>query len=433
MIEDQPLTYEQLLEENGRLKAQNRANEERIVALSELQDVARSLSSELILSPLLKKTLRSAVTVVDASAGSLLLLDPLTDELSFEVIEGGGGEALESRRMPKDRGIAGWVATQCEPVMVENATEDPRFYAEIDRVSSYQTHSVLCVPLMVKGQAIGVVQVLNKRSGEPFEQQDLDILTIFASQAANAIENARLYETVREERDRILAVEEDVRRRLARDLHDSLAQLLAAGLMHVRFLREQVTRNRMPGQADLDALENTVNTCVFQVRTMLFDLRPVILETAGLVPALEAYAKRLRQEGTGKLHVSVDKMLVRMSPKMETTVYSIVREALNNVRRHARAANVWLKVLRDGAGDRLLVTIEDDGRGFDVNAVEQHYGERGSIGLLNMRERAETVGGTLDVESSIGRGTRVSLVVPLYPNEEPLPVSRDVPTSVARS
>ena len=151
---------------------------------------------------------------------------------------------------------------------------------------------------------------------------------------------------------------------------------------------------------------------LYQVRTMLFDLRPVILETEGLIAALETYAKRLQEEGTGKLHVTVDQNLGRLPPKIETTVYSIVREALNNVRRHARAANVRLKVCRDD--DCLLVTVEDDGRGFDLKVVEASYGERGSIGLLSMRERAETMGGTWSLVSTVGQGTRVRLSVPLY-------------------
>jgi signal transduction histidine kinase len=416
------LSVEQLLEVNALLRTQNRANEERIAALSALQDLANSLSSELNLDPLLQTVLRSAVQVVDATAGSLLLLDPSTDELAFAVIEGGGGEALEKRRIRRDQGIAGWVATHREPVMVEDATQDERFYPGIDRFSSFKTHSLLCVPLMLKGELIGVLQVLNKRSGCPFEKPDLDIMTIFASQSAAAIQNARLYEKVREERDRIMMVEEDVRRRLARDLHDSLAQLLAASLMNVRFMREQVSRQHVLPESDLTTLERVMSGALYQVRTMLFDLRPVILETDGLVPALETYATRLRQEGTGKLHVSVDSNVGRLSPKIETTAYSIVCEALNNVRRHARAANVWLKVSRDS--DCLLVTVEDDGRGFDVTAVEASYGERGSIGLLSMRERAETMGGRWSIESTLGQGTRVRLSVPLYPQREALSANR---------
>lgn len=404
--------YGELLEENRRLRLQNQSNEERIAALVALQDVARSLAQELDLSRLLQQILRSAVQVMDAAAGSLLLVDPATDELVFEVIEGGGGESLERRRLKRDQGIAGWVATHCEPLMVDDVTKDERFYSEIDRVSSFKTNSLLCVPLISKSAVIGVLQLLNKKSGEMFDRDDLDILTIFASQSATAIENARLYQTVREERDRVIAVEEDVRRSLARDLHDSLAQLLAAALMNVRFMNEEVSKHKVVPQSDLVLLERVISKALYQVRTMLFDLRPVILETRGLGAALESYAKRLRQEGTGKLHLSVDRRLDRLPPRSETVVFAIIREALNNVRRHARAKNVWLRVTRDDAS--LLVTVEDDGQGFDVALVERVYAERGSIGLLSMKERADAVGGKVTIDSEVGRGTRVVLTVPLH-------------------
>lgn len=417
--QDATPTYEELLEENRRLKQQNKADEERIAALYALQDAARTLALELNLPFLLKKILRSAVKVMDATAGSLLLLDPYSDYLVFEVIEGGGGDALIKQRIRKDQGIAGWVATHCEPVVVDDVTKDERFYPGIDRVSSFKTNSLLCVPLMSKGEVIGVLQLLNKRSGEFFDEDDVNILNIFAAQSAAAIESARLYEAVREERDRVIAVEEDVRRRLARDLHDSLAQLLAAALMNVRFMNKEVTRNNATSTADLAALESTISKALFQVRTMLFDLRPVILETRGLVAALEAYTKRLRKEGIGRLRLVVNKELGRLAPKVETAVFSIVREALSNVRRHAGAANLRVSLDRDE--ERLTVVVEDDGQGFDIALVEKMYAERGSIGLLNMREWAESVGGTLNIQSVIGQGTRVTLVAPLYPREGDVP------------
>ena len=409
-------TYEQLLEENRRLKEQHEVYEERIVALYALQDAARTLALELNLPLLLKKILRSAVQVMGAMAGSLLLLDPATEQLVFEVIEGGGGDALIKQRINKDQGIAGWVATHCEPVVVDDVKEDDRFYPGIDRASSFTTNNLLCVPLMSKGEVIGVLQLLNKQSGDLFDEDDVNILNIFASQSAAAIGSARLYEAVREERDRVVAVEEDVRRRLARDLHDSLAQLLAAALMNVRFMNEEVSKQNVVSTTDLSALEGTISKALFQVRTMLFDLRPVILETQGLVAALEAYTKRLRKEGTGRLRLAVDKELGRLSPKIETAAFSIIRESLNNVRRHARAKNIRVTLDRDD--DNLYVTIEDDGQGFDVGLVEKIYDERGSIGLLNMRERAETVGGTLSVDSVVGEGTKISLTIPLYLREE---------------
>lgn len=409
--------YEQLLEENNRLKEQHRVDEERIAALYALQDAARTLALELNLPVLLKKILRSAVQVMDATAGSLLLLDPSTEQLVFEVIEGGGGDALIKQRINLDQGIAGWVATHCEPLIVGDVTEDDRFYPGIDRVSSFTTNNLLCVPLISKGEVIGVLQLLNKQSGDPFDEDDVNILSIFASQSAAAIESARLYEAVREERDRVVAVEEDVRRRLARDLHDSLAQLLAAALMNVRFLSEKVSKDSTVSTADLSALEGAISKALFQVRTMLFDLRPVILETQGLVAALEAYTKRLRKEGTGRLRLAVNRNLGRLAPRIETAAFSIIRESLNNVRRHAHAQNVLVSM--DRKDDKLHVTVEDDGKGFDPELTKKTYGERGSIGLLNMRERAETVGGSLSVDSVVGKGTKIVLTVPLAPREQP--------------
>lgn len=414
------LTYEQLLEENRRLREQNESFEDRITALYALQDAARSLALELNVPLLLKKILRSAVQVMDATAGSLLLLDPSTDQLVFEVIEGGGGEALSKQRIGRDQGIAGWVATHCEPVVVDDVTTDDRFYAGIDRVSSFTTNNLLCVPLMSKGEVIGVLQLLNKKSGDLFDEDDVNILNIFASQSAAAIESARLYEAVREERDRVVAVEEDVRRRLARDLHDSLAQMLAAALMNVRFMNEEVSKQNAISTTDLSALEDVISKALFQVRTMLFDLRPVILETQGLAAALEAYTKRLRKEGTGRLRLSVNHALGRLTPKVETAVFSIIRESLNNVRRHARAKNIRVALDRDD--EKLYVAIEDDGQGFDIDLVERMYGERGSIGLLNMKEWAETVGGVLAIESEIGQGTKVTMTVPLFLRDD-LPAS----------
>jgi len=414
------LTYEQLLEENRRLREQNESFEDRITALYALQDAARSLALELNVPLLLKKILRSAVQVMDATAGSLLLLDPSTDQLVFEVIEGGGGEALSKQRIGRDQGVAGWVATHCEPVVVNDVTTDDRFYAGIDRVSSFTTNNLLCVPLMSKGEVIGVLQLLNKKSGDLFDEDDVNILNIFASQSAAAIESARLYEAVREERDRVVAVEEDVRRRLARDLHDSLAQMLAAALMNVRFMNEEVSKQNAISTTDLSALEDVISKALFQVRTMLFDLRPVILETQGLAAALEAYTKRLRKEGTGRLRLSVNHALGRLTPKVETAVFSIIRESLNNVRRHARAKNIRVALDRDD--EKLYVAIEDDGQGFDIDLVERMYGERGSIGLLNMKEWAETVGGALAIESEIGQGTKVTMTVPLFLRDD-LPAS----------
>lgn len=400
-----------LIETNKRLKEEHKAALERIVTLEVLQNLTQSLSSELNLEPLLKNILRSAVEVVGASAGSLLLLDPIADELVFEVIEGGGGEALEKRRMRKDKGIAGWVVTNRQPLIVQDVSQDDRFYKEILTDIDFQTTSLICVPLMTKGRIIGVLQILNKKSGELFSDEDVALLTTFAAQSAVAIENARLYHDLREERDRIVAVEEDVRKRLARDLHDGPTQLLSAIIMSFNFIKELAAREPQNVEEAVVQLESMASKALRQVRTMLFDLRPVILETHGLIPALETYVERLREGEEMAIQLRLEGTLERLEPQAESAIFSIVQEAVTNARKYARGSQVWLTVQR--REDELLVSVKDEGPGFDVASVDRSYGQRSSLGLLNMRERAALIEGNLSIQSAVGQGTNVVLTVPL--------------------
>lgn len=405
---------EALKREVAQLRQENAAALERIAVLQVLQDVARSLSSELNLEPLLQMILAAAVQVVGASAGSLLLLDPETNELVFEVIEGGGGVALEGTRMPADKGIAGWVVMHRQPLIVDDVSRDDRHYGVIAHDHDFTTTSLLCVPMITKRQVIGVLQVLNKDPGKYFTAADQEVLTTFAAQSAVAIENARLYQSLREERDRIIAVEEDVRRRLARDLHDGPTQILAAITMSANFVKQAIAHESLEHAVkELNEMLPMVEKALRQVRTLLFDLRPLILETQGLVPALESYAQRLRETEGLDVVLSVGGEFDRLSHNAEVAIFSVVQEAITNVKKHAYASYIGIEVTP--IDNSLIVIVRDNGVGFDVKAVNARYDERGSLGLLNMKERAEMVDGTLSVSSQPGEGTTVTLQLPLVP------------------
>jgi signal transduction histidine kinase len=399
-----------------RLREENAAFRVRISELEVMQEVARSLSSELNLEPLLQLILRSAVQVMDASAGSLLLLDRETNELVFEVIEGGSGSALEKTRMPADKGIAGWVASHGEPLIVDDVNRDNRYYRSISEELGYTTRSILCVPMIAKRDVIGVLQLLNKVEGRYFTLADQEMLTAFAAQSAVSIDNARLYEDLRGERDRILAVEEDVSHGLARDLHDGPAQMLAAIIMSANFAKAAMERGSSPlALSELNEMVPVAEKALHQVRTLLFDLRPVLLETRGLVPALESYARRLRESEGLDVALNVEGDYGRLSHKADLAVYSVVQEAINNARKHAQAGRVDIGV-KLAEEDCLVVIVRDDGIGFDVDRVSGAYDERESLGMLSMKERAEVVHGKLSISSHPGEGTSVTLRLPLTPN-----------------
>jgi len=387
--------------------------QERIAALTVLQNVARNLTSELDLNKLLREIVRSAVRVLKASDGSLLLWDEATNELVFAVTEGGVEEALEGRRMPADKGIAGWVLTHRQPDIVHEVRSDERFYRAIDESLGYHTSSLVAVPMITKGQSIGVLEVLNKESGERFDENDRDILYALAGQAAIAIMNARLYQEIHEEKDRIIALEEDVRKELARDFHDGPAQTLAAMIMGLELLEalsEQIPESVAKGLAELRTMATKT---LHQVRNMIFELRPVILKTQGLEPALRSYVERLREAEDMNIHLKVEGLEERLPARLEEICFSIIQEAINNVKRHANEENVWLTAIR--RGDEFQVVVKDDGEGFDLAEVERSYDKRGKLGLLNMQERAEMIEGRLSIESALGKGTTITLNVPLPP------------------
>jgi signal transduction histidine kinase len=387
--------------------------EEQLAALRALQQIAHSLSSELNLERLLRKVLIAALDVMQGSAGSLLLHDPKSDSLRFEVIEGGGKDALEGRTMRSSEGIAGWVFTHGEPLIVNDVRQDERFFAGFDESSGFHTASLICVPLIITGKRIGVIEVLNKNSGEDFSESDLDVLNTLAVQSAVAIENARLYQNLWEERNRILAIEEEVRKELARDVHDGPAQLLSAMVMNIRFIQALLNDNTLDmAKQELVGLEELATRTLKQVRELLFNQRPVILETQGLFPAVDAYVKRLNESREMNVQLEVTCEQVTLPGKADRTVFSIIQEAVGNVKKHAPGATVQIRLERHD--DQLDIKVIDNGPGFDVHRVQATYDQRGSLGLLNMSERAQQIGGILQIDSTIGKGTQVTLSVPIH-------------------
>jgi signal transduction histidine kinase len=403
-----------LLDEVGALRTACEAMRRQIEHFDVLRRITQELVSEVDIDCLLQNILRSAVQVMKGTAGSLILLDEQEDELVFRVVEGGGGPRLQGRRMPRQEGIAGWVLEHHEAVIVDDTSQDQRFYAPVPQSVGYSVQSMICVPMIVRGKPIGVIQVLNKLDDERFDETDKALLLTFAAQSAIALRNAQLYQGLREERDRLVIVEEDVRRELARDLHDGPTQLVAAIAMNLQFIRKTIDSEPDQVRAELVEMERLAKDAMRQLRNMLFDLRPVLLETKGLIPALRAYSQRATETERFVVHFQTCGELPSLSNQASSAVFAIVQEAVSNARKHAHAANIWLNV--ECTEDVLQVTVQDDGKGFEPNEIQASYGLRDTMGMINMRERAAMIEATFSVESEVGQGTTVRLVAPLLSN-----------------
>ena len=373
-----------------------------------LYEIGQSLSVNLDLGSLLNDIKTRAPKVVGAERCSIFLLDQEKNELVLEST----GER-RSYRMPADRGIAGWVVTHGVGQTVNDVEQDARWYDGIGREADFVTRSILCVPMKVKDRTIGAMQLLNKQGAKTFNDQDMQLLTTLAAQAAIAVENARLYRTLKEERDRLLSKEEEVRHAIARDLHDGPTQSVAAIAMNIEFIKRlfKAMPDRVP--AELETLAELVHKTTNDIRTLLFELRPLGLETQGLLMTLQQYVDRWRDpSGSGmRLRLEAPANVPRLPHEVEAAAFIIIQEAVNNARKHAHAAEIVIYLYAEE--DRLIASVRDRGKGFNLAAVEANYNSRGSLGLLNMQERARLIGAELRIRSETSQGTTVELRLPL--------------------
>jgi signal transduction histidine kinase len=376
-----------------------------------LYQVGQALATNLDLPSLLEDMKQQVPEVIGAERCSIMLLDEQSRELILDTTDPHTGEAREFR-IPMDRGIAGWVATNGIGQIVNDVEQDPRWFDGVARDIEFVTRSILCAPMRQGDRIVGVMQVLNKRSGEPFNEQDLRLLTTLAAQAAVAVENARLVRSLKSERDKLLAKEAEVRAAIARDLHDGPTQSVAAISMNIEFIKKLMRAMPERVESELNVLAELVQKTSQDIRTLLFELRPLGLETQGLLSTLQQYVNRFRDpSGSMRLRLEAPPSIPRLPVEIEAAIFIIVQEAVNNARKHARAPEVAIYLYVEEG--QLVASVRDRGHGFNLAAVESNYNTRGSLGLLNMRERARLIGGEYRIRSAEGEGTTVEVRVPL--------------------
>jgi signal transduction histidine kinase len=364
--------------------------------------LAESESFNRVLVSLLQKTvLEQVLDIVCAEAqsmigatGSAVLL--LTDQAWLEVKHRLGKPVAAGDPVPVAGSLAGQVVRGGAPVLLN----DP---ALLERAQIYQWPSdltaLLAVPLHVNGGVIGVLDVVNKVGG--FSEEDVPVLSLFANQAAMAIEHARLQQQAEQ-----LAVLAE-RQRLARELHDSVTQSLYSVTLYANAAALALAAGKDDVTAGyLQELQETAQEGMRDMRLLIFQLHPPVLEAEGLVAALQARLAAV--EGRAGLQTEFRVEGERRLPiAIEEELYWIAQEALNNVRKHAAARRVTVHLHFTAA--TISLEVSDDGVGFDPQAVRAEG--RGGGGLRSIAERAARVGGRLTHESQPGAGTRLRVEV----------------------
>ncbi len=227
------------------------------------------------------------------------------------------------------------------------------------------------------------------------------------------MQNDRLYQRLLEEKERIVDVEEDARKKLARDLHDGPTQSVAAIAMRANYIRRLIERDPKTAAEELYKVEDLARKTTKEIRHMLFTLRPLVLETQGLGPALQSLADKNKENyGINVLVEANPEAAEKLELHAQGVLFYIAEEAIGNARKHAEAEHIWVRV-KLANPEIAALEIQDDGVGFDVGAVTGSYETRGSLGMVNMRERTELVNGVINLESAPGKGTKITVLIPL--------------------
>ena len=376
-----------------------------------IYDMASTLSATLNYERVLE-------AMLDVSVLGLVELGPLADQMVSIVLLFGERELFvtasrgltrmdQARRLPGREGVIGEALRAAEPCVTDNPNQDP----ELGQfVACQYLRSAIAVPLRAGFESFGVV-VFASPAEDTFSPDRKELLVAICNQAIIALQNAQLYQDLLAEKERIVEIEEDARKKLARNLHDGPTQSIAAIAMRLNYTRMLLSRDPSKVGDELIKIEELARRTTKEIRQMLFTLRPIILETQGLTVALEQYIQKLQETDPIHYHLQAQPMEDYLDADAQGNIFYIIEETLTNARKYSQATNLWVRM---GMRDRSFVAqVEDDGIGFDVADIESHYDERGSLGMINLRERTELLGGQLRIESAPGKGTRVTVLVPL--------------------
>jgi len=385
--------------EKARLLA---AERRRADELDALRTTMAEVTAELELATLLQAIVERAVGLIDATTGELGLYDEASREVQVAFAYGHDKDSVGTRH-PLGEGAMGCAAETGEPLIIADYNTWER---RAPQYADVPMHSAVAAPLKIGGRLVGVIALADANPTRQYSPADLHLLNLFAQQAAIAIENARLYDQAQQ-----AAVVEE-RGRLARELHDSVTQ----SLYSLTLLSEAGQRLAEAGEVErvqgyLTRIGDIGQQALNEMRLLVYELRPLALESVGLVGALrqrlDAVEQRVGIET--RLVIGGEAGTIQLPTNLEEELFRIGQEALNNALKHAppTSVEVLIHVVGDGTGQRVELEVRDNGQGFDLDAVR----DKGGMGLVSMRERAEKIGGRLTIRAAPGEGTQVRVVV----------------------
>lgn len=282
--------------------------------------------------------------------------------------------------------------------------------------------SAIRFPLFVEKEIKGEL-VVGYRRQHDFAAREVRLLNALAEKSSIALANAQLYDNLlsREQELEMLSgarvkAQEEERRRIAREIHDSLGQMLTAIKFNVEILEDATNLQAEEDRRRIAEIKSLLDNAMAEAREISYNLMPSVLVDFGLVPALQFLGEQFSKRNHLNVHVHVSGVEGRLDPSVEVGLYRIAQEALTNIAKHAEASEVHVQLIGDSKSTRLIV--EDDGKGFQISRLAPRTGQRHGMGLVSMRERAASFNGIFVLDSRPGRGTEIIVEIPQMVSED---------------
>lgn len=424
---------EEMEQQNVELQRKTEELQRKTTELSALFDASKALTSTLDVETIFSAIVHKTKDIVGPADGAALLLwDSRSERLVPRASLGFDFGTLSQVRLKAGEAAAGKVFQSGEPLMLadeevpvsrEDMSPDNHRLFSRSRLGPEQARQVICVPLIAKDVTTGALIAYNFDSPGSFSRSDVQALQALADQAAVAVENARLYEEVQQKEeqrrqllDKVILAQEEERKRVARELHDEIGQALTALVMGLGSAEESLPPELVELKTRLAGIRDLTADTLREIRRLMLDLRPTLLDDLGLIPALSWYVDSHLARARIEMRFETDGFKRRLPSHLETVLFRVIQEAITNIAKHSGATSARIRLeLKDSA---VSAVVEDDGRGFDV-ALARQGGDKGlGLGLLGMEERVTLLGGAFRVESEPGRGTRLGLRIPLPGQKE---------------
>jgi signal transduction histidine kinase len=359
----------------------------------------------------------AAARIITDATGTDVCFVHVLDDTDRSLTLAGATPPFDSQvgrvRLPLGQGISGWVASHRQPVVIiADKESDPR-YVPTEALRESEFTSMVSVPMETDpGGLVGELTVHTVARRE-FSDADVELLLVIGRLIAGALHQARLHrQMVARERvhenfvEQVIEAQEIERRRLAADIHDGISQRLITLSYRLDAAAQGIRDDLDAAREQLSAARELVDLTLQEARAAIAGLRPPVLDDLGLAGGLASLARSIPQ-----LNLDVELVDTRLSEHIELALYRIAQECLQNILKHANATRACLRFTVEG--DTAQLEIVDDGIGF--NTLEHPLGgdEMSGYGLLSMAERAELVGGRLNIRSRPGSGTSVTATIPL--------------------